>query len=598
MTKETARRNNFLDVIKGGAIFSVILYHCGIMSYGYLGVDIFLVIAGYFTTKSILKGAKVKSDFNYIGFLSRRLLRLWPLVIGVCVVSLLAGYELMLPDFLKDTAETVLGSSLFANNWVLYITSSDYWALGNNYKPLLHTWYVGLVFQFYLVYPFILLLVSKIKRLRGYIVDIMLFLAILSLIIYLLPFINIAFKFYLLPARLFEFILGGLMWIYEDDTYLSEYNKERDKISLVVLFLLFVFVCVVREFSAEEVRLLIVVSLTCVLIRLSAKNELSHITKYSFFRFFAIMGVASYSLYIWHQLFLAFYRITINDNLKIWDFCILAIVIGGVSWISYIFVEGKFYRYLNDKIKSATIVSGILTVCLLVVCLYLYHIQGVVRDVPWLEINQKTASTWSPQNYNERINHLNIDFPHNQKKNILVIGDSFARDFVNILLESKVDDEMNISYYKMNVSYNEMEEPYDTILVDRIVKSDYIFIANLGNSERFCQYWPYIGTKQYYRVGVKDFGGQNGIMYNKVRVGYNYSDLYSPINEEILKINTKEKLVYGNHYIDIMSLLKTEENEIPVFTSDGLYYSHDGCHLTKAGAKELAKILHVQALLK
>ena len=41
------------DVLKAIAIIAVVLYHFGTCEYGYLGVDIFLVIAGYFTSKSV-----------------------------------------------------------------------------------------------------------------------------------------------------------------------------------------------------------------------------------------------------------------------------------------------------------------------------------------------------------------------------------------------------------------------------------------------------------------------------------------------------------------------------------------------------------------
>jgi peptidoglycan/LPS O-acetylase OafA/YrhL len=45
------RHHNF-DVLKAIAIIAVVLYHLGVSHYGYLGVDTFLVIAGYFTVKS------------------------------------------------------------------------------------------------------------------------------------------------------------------------------------------------------------------------------------------------------------------------------------------------------------------------------------------------------------------------------------------------------------------------------------------------------------------------------------------------------------------------------------------------------------------
>lgn len=48
-------RNQYFDVLKAIAIIAVVLYHLGTCEYGYLGVDIFLVIAGYFTSQSVEK---------------------------------------------------------------------------------------------------------------------------------------------------------------------------------------------------------------------------------------------------------------------------------------------------------------------------------------------------------------------------------------------------------------------------------------------------------------------------------------------------------------------------------------------------------------
>ena len=53
--KCVSQRCLYFDVLKAIAIIAVVLYHMGISTYGYLGVDVFLVIAGYFTSQSISK---------------------------------------------------------------------------------------------------------------------------------------------------------------------------------------------------------------------------------------------------------------------------------------------------------------------------------------------------------------------------------------------------------------------------------------------------------------------------------------------------------------------------------------------------------------
>lgn len=46
------KRSEYLDVLKAIAIIAVVLYHIGYMKYGYLGVDIFLVVNGFLLSKA------------------------------------------------------------------------------------------------------------------------------------------------------------------------------------------------------------------------------------------------------------------------------------------------------------------------------------------------------------------------------------------------------------------------------------------------------------------------------------------------------------------------------------------------------------------
>lgn len=55
MSVNMKQRNLSFDVLKGIAIIGVVLYHFGLCTYGFLGVDIFFVVAGFFTAKSLWK---------------------------------------------------------------------------------------------------------------------------------------------------------------------------------------------------------------------------------------------------------------------------------------------------------------------------------------------------------------------------------------------------------------------------------------------------------------------------------------------------------------------------------------------------------------
>ena len=58
-------RIKYIDVLKAFPIIAVVLYHTGLMTYGYLGVDLFLVVAGCLTTKSI--STKMEMQNGLIG---------------------------------------------------------------------------------------------------------------------------------------------------------------------------------------------------------------------------------------------------------------------------------------------------------------------------------------------------------------------------------------------------------------------------------------------------------------------------------------------------------------------------------------------------
>ncbi len=571
-----------LDMLKGIAILGVVFYHANLFSYGYLGVDIFLVIAGYFTTKSIVNQYN-NGSFSYWEFLKKRLVRIWPLVIIISVLSLGLGYFTMLPTNYKNTAETALGTSVFLNNFVQYITAGNYWDASNEYKPLMHTWYISVVLQFYILYPLFFIVAHRFsKNWKESVVMVLTIVGLLSLLLYTLPIFTPAFHFYLLPSRLFEFIAGGLLVIPS--------TIERKEINWKVwscLLMIILLMAFNTNLNPQQYRLLAIVLTTTLLIQIAiAKINFISIPN---FKIISYLGKASYSIYLWHQVIIAFYRNIIEDQLNVWEYIY---VIGGsltVGFFSYYFIEQGIDKTIKRNLKATKYVLSICCVIILPVSylsIIFYKHEGVVRDIPELETYIAKPTTWVTLVYNATIDKQDIDFPTNGKKNVLVVGDSYARDWYNILKESNYADSLNLSYHKA----------LDNVLYERIRKANYIFLANNGDFNKFDLFIPQMAKKILYRVGDKRYFSSPCLIYNKRLFGNSYYNQKIDIANDIANRNINEKQIFGDGFINMMDVIKDSSGQYNVFTPEHKLISHDGLHLTRAGARFYAHKLNISTL--
>lgn len=245
----------YLDVLKVIAIIAVVLYHAGILGYGYLGVDVFLVLSGFFVARCF----EGKSHFGFVG---GRILRLLPVLLVAGLVAMAVGWFTMLPDDYENLGESVVATNLFANNILSAITTGDYWNIANEYKPLMHTWYVGLLMQFCLVYLLLVYLARLDKKIpRRTLLVTLCSLAFLSLLVYFAG-TNEAHRFYYLPARFFEFAAGGIVALVYDPSRDKPFHPAFSYSSYALLLGLMI---VGFRFVPYSVRLVLVVALTVVL---------------------------------------------------------------------------------------------------------------------------------------------------------------------------------------------------------------------------------------------------------------------------------------------------------------------------------------------
>lgn len=244
-----SKRNPAIDGLRALAIIGIVCFHMrpSTLSGGFLGVTLFLVLAGYFCTHSILryldsqKSATTSSNTSssansieqsktktgefkrlitcYFNYIWHRLKRIWPPTLGIIGVSAPMMW-LFSPSLLpKLQADAFSGAGFFSN--IMYVARKlSYFEQTGLPSPIKHLWYLGLIMQAFVVWPLILTaLVKLVKRAinRMYITA---GLAILSTI---LTF-TFAYMFgnYTTPARVYysldtrasEFLLGAMLAMY------------------------------------------------------------------------------------------------------------------------------------------------------------------------------------------------------------------------------------------------------------------------------------------------------------------------------------------------------------------------------------------------
>ncbi|WP_158600470.1 acyltransferase family protein [Tessaracoccus antarcticus] len=142
------------------AVLMVVCFHAGLPAPGgFVGVDVFFVISGFVITAMLMREWSRDGRIRFGRFYVRRFTRLAPALALTVGVVMLASFLLLSPFGGQETAsKTGLGALLLAANFVIARTTGDYFDASADNNPLLNLWSLSVEEQFYLVFPFVLLL--------------------------------------------------------------------------------------------------------------------------------------------------------------------------------------------------------------------------------------------------------------------------------------------------------------------------------------------------------------------------------------------------------------------------------------------------------
>jgi peptidoglycan/LPS O-acetylase OafA/YrhL len=310
---------------------------------GFIGVDIFFVISGFLITSIIMRDVEA-GKFSFADFYARRIRRLFPALLLVLSTSLLAAW-LFLPQ--RDLIRFGLhlsGSAAFVGN-LIFESEAGYFDAHPYSKPLLHLWSLGVEEQYYLVWPLLLVLSLKLRRL----LPIMLSLAAASFLLNLYHSATAPpAAFFLFPDRAWQLITGGVAAALYRTTPFSARGATWSS-SAGALLLLVGFAAITEERPYPDLWGLLPTLGSFLIILAGPSAPINrHILSQ---RHLVSIGLISYPLYLWHWPLLSFLFMLSLDSFPIlWRALAIAAAFAAA---------GATYRWIERPIRRRQTLSHI-----------------------------------------------------------------------------------------------------------------------------------------------------------------------------------------------------------------------------------------------
>lgn len=358
-----------LDGLRVLAILAVLVYHANPswLPGGYFGVTVFFVVTGYLTTLSIEREIGRAGRLDYPRFVLKRATRLLPSMLAVVGVTTLLCVFLA-PNLLPKVKSDVVPALLFVENVFYIVRNVSYFANAGLPSPLTHFWYLGVVMQFYVVWPLVLLGMRKVVRSRRMACTVVGIFAVASAVLMAVlydPTGDTARIYYGPDTRAAELLLGALAALWTGGHGLNLRALPAlgprledapawtcDALALACLAGLGVMCFSLNGYSEFAYRggMLLAAVLTAVLVSCLCRPQsaLAHVLGA---RPVAEAGKRAFAVYLWHYpLLVVLNPATRTTELPVWGWALEFLLIFACAEASYrLFEKGQGPRELAGR---------------------------------------------------------------------------------------------------------------------------------------------------------------------------------------------------------------------------------------------------------
>ncbi|MEX1217448.1 MAG: acyltransferase family protein [Acidimicrobiales bacterium] len=153
-----------LDGVRGLAVIGVLLFHGGFSwaKGGFLGVSTFFTLSGFLITNILVREWERTGTVDLLRFWGRRLRRLLPAAVVTIALIGLVWWRVGTAEQLSSLRGDMISSLAYVANWRLWSAGVSYGSLFSDPSPFQHFWSLAIEEQFYVLFPLIVLGVTRL----------------------------------------------------------------------------------------------------------------------------------------------------------------------------------------------------------------------------------------------------------------------------------------------------------------------------------------------------------------------------------------------------------------------------------------------------
>ena len=365
MEKKIQKKRKYIkeiDGLRALAVIMVLAYHLKMpfAKSGLLGVTVFFVISGYLITGILINEIEESGGVDLKNFWLRRIRRLLPAVLSMTVVMIFVSAVVNRVVFTKGCNDLL--SAVFGyNNWWQIFRKVSYFENAGAPSPFTHCWSLAIETQFYLIYPILLILLSKARNRGKVFAAVTAVLAMISVVlmgVLYSPDGDPSRVYYGTDTRAFSLLIGALAAIQKEYHIIKV--KLRGKlwavigsISVLILIGMMMLISSYSSFLYYGGQAIVSVLAAFVVYAVTVSRSLLNIILGS--SILKWIGDRSYSIYLWHYPIIVLMS---GGKRAIWWIVILEVVLSvGFAELSYRFIEtpvrhgiiGEYIGIINSR---------------------------------------------------------------------------------------------------------------------------------------------------------------------------------------------------------------------------------------------------------